>query len=106
MKRSGPIKRRTPLRQVGARKARTLAAEREFRLKVRANAGNCCQAHTPVCPTAQHEGHHAHHRAITDRRLGIHDPARGLWCCADAHQYIHANPAESYRKGWLLRSNA
>ena len=101
MKRS-PIKRRTPLRKVGAKALREQQALRDFRFAVRVMAGGRCQAHTPDCPPGAHDGHHAHHRCIADRRLGRHDPARGLLVCEQAHRYIHAHPAESYERGWLL----
>jgi hypothetical protein len=103
MKRSGPIPRRTPLRQVGARKLRTLEAERSFRMQVRVNAGNWCQLQTPACLPYRHEGHHAHHIAPSDRDRGNHDPVRGLWTCFPGHAWIHRHPAESYERGWLIR---
>lgn len=109
MKRS-PIERRTPLKRtgrlasVGQRKARTLTAERQFRQQVRINAGGLCQIHSPACPPGRHEGHHAHHLCTADRRSGVHDPARGLLACDAGHRYLHANPAEAYAAGWLLRS--
>lgn len=105
MKRS-PLKRKTPLRQVGRKALREAAALHEFRTQVRIRAGNWCQINSPAGPQGRHEGHDAHHRAIEDRRLGRHDAARGFWACAICHRYLHDHPEESYRKGWLLKSGS
>jgi hypothetical protein len=100
-----PIARRTPLRSVGRRKLRSLADERAFRTAVRERAGGECQIRSPWGPPGRHEGAHAHHVAPSDRRRGVHDPARGLWTCAECHSYAHLHPAESYRRGWLVKAD-
>lgn len=106
MERRTPLKRSGRLASVGRRKARTLAAERQFRQQVRINAGGLCQIHSPACPPGRHDGHHAHHCAPSDRDRGVHDPARGLWLCFPAHAFVHREPAISYQNGWLLRDGA
>lgn len=30
----------------------------------------------------------------------------GLHVCAIGHHYIHANPAEAYANGWMVRSGS
>lgn len=101
MKRSAPPRRRTPLRSVGRKAQREEPALSRFREIV--HARTWCELNTPACPPSRHEGHHAHHVCIADRRRGVHDPDRGLLACADGHRYVHDHPAESYERGWLIR---
>lgn len=105
MKRSGPLKRNQPLRKVGRKALREVAALHEFRQKVRANAGGMCQGHTPWCRPGRHEGTDAHHLAPSDRDRGNHDPARGVLLCRSGHAWAHQHPAEAYACGLLLRSD-
>jgi hypothetical protein len=62
-----------------------------------------CEAVTPACtgrPTVRH------HRRLR-KQGGTDDPANTLDVCSPGcHEYIHANPAESYARGWLLRRTA
>lgn len=95
------LRRRKPMARRGRKAEREADALAAFRREVHARIW--CEAMTPACPRWRHEGHHAHHMSIADRRRGIHDPDRGLLVCAPAHRYVHANPAESYRQGWLIR---
>ena len=103
MKRSGPIKRRSALRSRGRKAEREQSAAARFRLAVAMRSGGWCEAHTPSCAPGRHEGTQAHHRLMRSQG-GTHDPENGLWVCSPGHLYIHAQPAESYEKGWLLRS--
>ncbi len=109
MKRSGPLERRTPLRsrtplrKVGARKLRESAAERRFRRAVRDRAKGWCEILSPSCPVGLHAGGHAHHVFPSDRDKGVHDPARGLFLCFPAHDWVHLHPVESRRLGWLMK---
>lgn len=101
MKRT-PLRRRTPLRSVGARKLRTQSAERAFREALIARSGGRCEVVTPACPDGWHEGAHGHHCWPSDRDRNIHDPNRGLFVCAPAHDYIHRSPEWSRPRGFLL----
>ncbi|HET7734341.1 MAG TPA: hypothetical protein VFK52_00080, partial [Nocardioidaceae bacterium] len=103
MKRSAPLKRRKPLRQVGRKAQREQAAVDAFRLELRLRSHMFCEASTPACLPFRHEGHHAHHCCPADRDRGVHDPERGLWLCFPAHAFVHREPALSYERGWLLR---
>lgn len=47
-------------------------------------------------------GHHRHHRKL--RRHRDESDANTLWLCAFCHTAVHADPAEAYRRGLLLRS--
>lgn len=75
----------------------------EARDKVRERSFGRCEANTPACPLREHAGVHVHH--IRRRSQGgTHDPDNLLHCCEAAHTYIHANPDESFKHGWLLPS--
>ena len=69
-------------------------------------SGGMCEANTPACLPGPHRGGHCHHRSISERRIGLHNPDHGLMTCPEGHAYIHANPAESYDMGWLLRATS
>lgn len=59
-----------------------------------------CETPTPDCQPGPHRGHHAHHVQL--RAQGIdHSAGNLLWCCGDAHRWIHGHPKESYANGWL-----
>ena len=105
MKRS-PLKRKARLKSKGRKAKREEPAVAAFRAAVRERAEGLCEANGPACPLGPHQGHHAHHCCIADRRRGVHDPDRGLYVCAEAHRHIHDNPHEAYVRGWLWRSKA
>lgn len=106
MKRSPMPPRRTPLRQVGRKALREMAALRDFRQQVRVRAGGMCQGATPACPTHAHPGTDAHHLSSADRDRGNHDPARGVLLCRQAHAFVHANPEWAYARRLLLRGGS
>ena len=64
---------------------------------VRIRSGGRCEANTPVCD-GRYE--HTHHKA---GRRGPHPHRLDnlLAVCLMCHGYIHANPGESYRRGWM-----
>lgn len=104
MKRSGPLKRRTPLAPVGRKARREVAPLAAFRAALLARSGGVCEAHaSPDCGVL---GSQAHHKCPADRDRGVHDPARGLFVCSPCHRAIHAFPAVSYEAGWLIRDGA
>ena len=47
------------------------------------------------------EAHHIHHRKISGREHTIEGMAH---ICHACHDFVHANPALSYERGWLVRS--
>ncbi len=67
-----------------------------------ARSGGLCEAPDACKRPMPHAGEHAHHALMRSHTAG-HDPALMLWLCAVAHAAIHANPAESYDRGWLIR---
>lgn len=48
---------------------------------------------------------HMHHRR-TRSHGGSHAAENLAHLCSVCHDYVHANPAESYRDGWLIRGVA
>lgn len=99
MRRGGPLKRRTPLRAVGAKGQRdrrevdTARTELLFR-----SQGRCeTRGYSPLCTGY---GIHAHH--VIRRSQGGHNNANNLlWVCSMCHRKIHDNPAEALRRGYL-----
>lgn len=114
MRRSAPL-RRTPLRRgtsqlkrsrlnpVGKKAKREASDLARFRLAVAMRSGGWCEVNTPSCAPGRHEGTQAHHRLMRSQG-GTHDVENGLWVCSPGHLYVHANPAESYERGWLVKS--
>lgn len=81
---------------------RSLQQARKF---VRGRAHERCEIETPACTPGWHRGEHAHHVRMRSQG-GSDDPGNLLWVCAAGHRWIHDNPAESYRRGYLQRGAA
>lgn len=119
MKRSGPPKRRTPLRpkpqpprpRTPVRKRRDEPRRRDRELET--GSDNDWSSETRrevrlrskgVCEMAgcNHPATEMHHRKL--RAHGDHRAANCLHLCSAHHAWIHAHPLESYERGWLVRS--
>ena len=61
-----------------------------------------CEAHSPVCGGPVVDRHHR----LLRKHGGCDCPENTLDLCDPCHDYVHAHPAEAYRRGWLLRSSA
>ena len=110
MKRSS-IQRKTPLSRKGwpqGRSARVLVKRsdkaQDFADELDAvtpalleRAGYRCE----ICRYNRIE--HRHHR-LRRSQGGTNDLTNLLALCGVCHGYVHANPTESYRQGWLLSS--
>lgn len=92
----------TGLNRRSAKKARSDSVYAEARKRVEFRAFGRCEANTPACPPREHRGTQAHHRLMRSHG-GDHTDENLLWVCDAAHDYVHAHPAESYDKGWLIR---
>lgn len=93
--------RRSTLRRSSTKNAaleRNLAKAKEH---VRWRANGMCEAASPACPPeGRHRGFHVHH--IQPRSHGVdHSAENLLLCCFDAHDWIHAHPAEARVRGLL-----
>lgn len=119
MKRSGPPKRRTPLRAdpakardwerrsrkplpaKGAKARREQSALDAFRAALRGR--HWCEGNTPDCPPGRHPGTDPHHVWPSDRDRGVHNPARGLLLCRAAHDWAHDHPDQARPLRLLLQ---
>lgn len=97
MKRSPMPPRRTPL----ARKRQTAAVPPDVRRAVRARSRGLCEIDHPGCTG---RAVHLHHRRLRSQG-GRHTVGNLLDVCPSGHRWIHANPAESYERGWMLRGD-
>jgi hypothetical protein len=97
-----PLRRRTPLRRTEwirkpTRQQRGWAkAVRE----VRRRSGDRCEARTRLCIGV---GQQTHHR-LKRGQGGNADPAILMRICNPCDLYIESHPAESYERGWLIKS--
>jgi 5-methylcytosine-specific restriction endonuclease McrA len=110
MKRSGPPTRRTPLRRRSwlrpRRGKRLLPLQTREALRERAR-GRCERCHRPdhkvICQ--------AHHKRLRSQG-GSDEPDNLAYLCSTigtrqgCHQWVHDNPAEAARDGWIIRSVA
>lgn len=90
--------KRSPLRSKAKKRPGLILA----RLECRERAGGLCEIATPLCPAGLHQGAQAHHR-LRRSQGGQDTPENLMWLCNGAHTHVHAHPAESFEKGWLLR---
>lgn len=108
MKRGGPLKRTTSLRNRTSfdrsgkpTRRKNPATDSNWR-KVRAEvaARVWCEGATPACPDGRHRGAHAHHVVL--RARGGSDEAWNLrWLCMAAHEYVHQHPAWATEHGLM-----
>ncbi len=80
------------------RRKREPVALRDARPVVYDRSGGRCEAGTPVCVEAASHVHHRKGRQGAD----AHSPAMLLHVCEPCHRYIHAHPAESIERGWMV----
>ena len=75
---------------------------RKMRLVIRQRSRHQCEARTEACVGA---GEHIHHRKL--RSQGGTNSANNLIdVCTPCHNWIHAHPALSYERGWLIHGYA
>lgn len=110
MKRSGPLKRKTALQTRAT--LRRAPLEGRGRLRQQSDKGKRDEAefrsvrHVVIerdqgrCRRCGRTGHHVHH---VRRRKGRdrHDPRWLVLLCFQCHDWVHGNPAEAKREGWL-----
>lgn len=64
---------------------------------VEARSGGICEY--PACVRIASQYHHKAGRKVP----GANDPARIMHLCLTHHNAVHANPADSYERGYLER---
>jgi hypothetical protein len=67
---------------------------------VRERSGDRCEARTPLCTGI---GQQTHHR-LKRSQGGKADPAILMRICNLCDYYIETHVAESYERGWLIKS--
>ena len=115
MKRSGPLRRVTPLRsnstlststpikQVSARRRKRDANYPDARDAVFERAQGRCEALVSAsCSGRCEQVHHKRGRGGDDP----HDLGNLLGVCAPCHEWVETNRAEAYRLGFLVRRNS
>ncbi len=73
----------------------------ETRQQVFERARGRCEAATPAC--TRREPSDVHHRRLRSQGGGD-DLVNLLALTRECHAFVHANPALSYERGWLLRA--
>lgn len=68
---------------------------------VEARSRGMCEAETPLCRGVAEAFHHRKLRRHGDHSVDNILHVCGLGAC---HTYVHEHVAESYERGWLLRS--
>jgi hypothetical protein len=87
------------------RRTDVIASRRVFSQQVKSRARGLCEAAgLGLCRVEPHYGQHAHH-VLPRGRGGDDDPENGRWLCWEAHDAVHAAPAEAMARG-LLRSGS
>lgn len=108
MKRSGPLKRKTPLKQKPIGKSKSKARQHrkpspnEFpeRVKIAAarRSGYRCEIGSEVCTGRASQFHHRQSRRFKDQRL-----VNCLHVCLHCHEYIgNAGAKVGWLMGWLV----
>lgn len=98
MIRRTPLKR-TPLRRTSSKRRRGHRAWKRIVDQRLIETGGGCEIGTPDCTGAANQGHH---RKLLSQG-GANVPENCLATCPACHSWVHANPAEAYRRGWMLR---
>lgn len=104
LKRSTKPLRRTELKRGTVRLKRTALKPTKPRGRARPDErlATWCEAQTPAC-TGRAE--HRHHRCMRSQSGGD-ERENTLDACHACHSYIHAHPAESYERGWLIKGGS
>lgn len=91
-------KRRRTLRAIEAKKASRVALLEELLMRCH----GACEIASPVCTG---RGVHVHH-ALRKSQGGRDVPEHTRLTCGPCHLHLHANPAEAFERGWLLRKES
>ena len=95
--------KRTPINKVSRRRRRRDANYPSSRKIIYRRAEGMCEANAIwACERYGHQVHHIAGRGGPDP----HNPEGLLLVCAPCHAAIHANPQESYRRGWMKKRHS
>lgn len=102
LKRGAPPKRHQPIIKVRRGTARSTSDfSDEVRQDLIARSNGWCEVAVPGCAGRGTQAHHRLRRA----QGGKGTLKNGLWVCRACHSFIHDHPAESFERGWLIRSS-
>lgn len=90
--------KRSSLRPVSKKRAKTLKARRELVERLR---NGPCAARLPMCTGRAQDGHELLSRANGG---SITDPENVVGLCRMCHDYITTNPEFAYEKGWAFHA--
>ena len=93
--------KRTPIKTRSKKETQRLNRYNKARAVVFERANGYCEARTNDCRGKMDQ---VHHRKGRDGDL-IDDLDLLLGVCWSCHNHIHANPARSYERGWMIRRN-
>lgn len=106
MKRSGSLRRVTPLRSKSRLVKKTVGSSSDFppeiRKQIAIRSVGRCEAVAPPCDGRADQIHHILRRS----QGGQGTFENGLAVCTSCHNFIHANPAISRTNGWLAEKGA
>lgn len=108
LRRSGILSRYTslrpsPLRRRSVKKRSADAAWKLVTSKRGFVVGFRCEVGLPGCLMGLNcAGHHR----LARSQGGKHELSNCLYVCSACHNWIHANPAVSYERGWMVRKGA
>jgi 5-methylcytosine-specific restriction endonuclease McrA len=91
----------TPMKRVSAQPNEYELEFRKMKPIVRKRSKYQCEAKTDVCIGG---GQHVHHRKLRSQG-GTNSEANLIDVCMPCHEWIHAHPALSYQRGWLLHGH-
>ena len=110
LRRGGPLKRRTPLRQFSPKRAKRQRLRQQM-VRDELARRELCEAGAVIT----HAGHNARchgfaielHEPLTRARGGSSlDPANTVAICRACHDWIHVNPAAATELGLLQSTNS
>jgi hypothetical protein len=102
MRRSGRLRRLTPLQRRTPLRAKTSDPTelRKAKKVVHERSGGWCEGRVPlVCTHAATDVHHL----ILRSRGGTHDPATLVHLCRACHTWTHHHPSEATERGLMKR---
>lgn len=103
LRRTGPPKRRTPIRQRSQKRADDEDRKAAAYATVRRRAGGRCEIGSRVCTGGHEQTHHRLPRSASSvRNVERHDPELLLATCMACHEHVETHRAEALERGWLV----
>ncbi|HEX6970244.1 MAG TPA: HNH endonuclease signature motif containing protein [Micromonosporaceae bacterium] len=95
------------VRSSTSRRPRYTGPDDDTRAKVMWRDGYCIRCGETLHERRPHVLHHRRPRAMGGtQRPDVNSPQNLVWLCCPCHDFIEANRAEAYMKGWLVAQSA